>query len=144
MVRQFAQWLHGLDPAHEIPQRGLIPNHQRRSRPHIYSEDEISRIVLAAEELPSIYGLRGRTYSTLFGLIAATGLRINEALGLDGNDVDLDLGVLTVRRGKGGKARLVPIHNSITARLVAYAHERDRLLGFAAILLRDGSWHPAG
>ena len=59
-----------------------------------------------------------------------TGLRISEALDLDGKDVDLDLGVLTVRRGKGGKARLVPVHDSITARLVAYAHERDRLLGF--------------
>ena len=38
MVRLFAQWLHGLDPAHEVPPQGLIPNRYRRSRPYIYSD----------------------------------------------------------------------------------------------------------
>jgi integrase/recombinase XerD len=130
MVRLFAQWLHGLDPAHEIPPQGLIPNHQRRSRPYIYNEEEIGKIIAIAAALPSVYGLRGLTFSTLFGLIAMTGLRISEALALDIDDVDLDLGVLTVRRGKSGRARLVPIHDSIASRLSAYARERDRLLSF--------------
>jgi integrase/recombinase XerD len=131
MVRLFAQWLHGLDPTHEVPPQGLIPNRYRRSRPYIYSDEEIANIVAAAAELPSVYGLRGLTCSTLFGLIATTGLRISEALGLDAGDVDLELGVLTIRRGKLGKARLVPIDNSVALRLHAYAAERDRLLGFA-------------
>jgi integrase len=130
MVRLFAQWLHGLDPAHEIPPQGLIPRRYRRSRPYIYSAEEISNIIATAAALPSVYGLRGLTFSTLFGLIAMTGLRISEALALDLGDVDLDLGVLTVRCGKARKARLVPIHDSITSRLAAYARERDRLLGF--------------
>jgi integrase/recombinase XerD len=75
MVRLFAQWLQGLDPAHQVPPRGLLPYRTRRSRPYIYSADEIANIVAAAAELPSIYGLRGQTFSTLFGLIATTGLR---------------------------------------------------------------------
>jgi integrase/recombinase XerD len=131
MVRLFAQWLQGLDPAHEVPPRGLLPYQTRRSRPYIYSADEIANIVAAAAELPSIYGLRGLTFSTLFGLIAATGLRISEALALNADDVDLETGVLTIRRGKLGKARLVPIDGSVTQRLRTYAAERDRLLGFA-------------
>jgi len=57
------------------------------------------------------------TYSTLFGLIAATGLRISEAVALDTSDLDLDSGVITIRRGKLGKARLVPLHPSVTHRL---------------------------
>jgi integrase/recombinase XerD len=130
IVRLFAQWLHNLEPAHEIPPQGLIPHRSRRSRPYIYSEEQIGKIVVAAAALPSVYGMRGLTFSTLFGLIAMTGLRISEALSLDIEDVDLDLGVLTIRRGKGGKARLVPIHHSITAHLVAYARKRDRLVGF--------------
>ncbi len=129
MVRLFAQWLHGLDPAHEIPPQGLIPNRHRRSRPYIYSEEEIGKIIAAAAALPSVYGLRGLTFSTLFGLIAMTGLRISEALALDIDDVDLDLGILIIRRGKAGKARLVPIHDSIALHLATYARERDRLLG---------------
>jgi integrase/recombinase XerD len=65
----------------------------------------------------------------LFGLIAVTGLRISEALSLDVTDVDLASGVLSLRYGKFGKARLLPLADSTTLRLAAYAKERDRLLG---------------
>lgn len=129
MVRLFAQWLHGQDAAHEVPSRGLIPSRYRRKRPYIYSTTEIAAIIEAAAELPSAYGMRGLTCSTLFGLIAATGLRISEALGLDTSDVDLHHGVLRIRRSKLGKQRLVPLAGSVTERLRSYATERDRLLG---------------
>ena len=101
----------------------------RRARPYIYSDTEVRQIVARAAKLPSRYGLRGWTCSTLFGLIAVTGLRINEALELDDDDVDLDEGVITVRRGKNGKARFVPIAPSTVNRLAAYRAERMRLLG---------------
>ncbi len=132
MARLFSQWLHGLDPKHEALPRGLVPSHSRRTRPYIYNVEEIAAIVDAAAELPSIYGMRGHTCSTLFGLIAATGLRISEALGLDTDDVDLNEGVLRIRRGKLGKERLIPLADSVTRRLRAYAVERDRLLGLAS------------
>jgi integrase/recombinase XerD len=131
MVRLFAQWLHGLDPTHEVPAPGLIPHRARRSRPYIYSAEEIANVVAAAAELPSVHGLRGLTCSNLLGLLATTGLRISEALALDACDVDLEIGVLTIRRGKRGKARLVPIDSSVARRLRNYADERDRLLGFS-------------
>lgn len=129
MVRLFAQWLHCLDSKHEVPPQGLIPGRYRRARPYIYSEEEIRRIVETAAELPSINGIRSLTISTLFGLIAVTGLRISEALSLDVADVDLDSGVLILRRGKFGKARLLPVSDSATLHLADYAGERDRLLG---------------
>ena len=129
MVRLFAQWLHGLDPAHEVPPRGLIPSRYRRKRPYVYSEAEIAAIVAEAARLPSIYGMRGLTCSTLFGLIAVTGLRIGEALGLDTGDVDLEDGVLRIRCGKLGKERLLPLADSVIHRLRRYTGERDRLLG---------------
>jgi integrase len=129
MVRRFTQWLHGLDPRHEVPPSALIPGRQRRSRPYIYSPEEIRRLIAAAAELPSANGIRRLTYATLFGLIAVTGLRISEALALDVDDVDWTSGVLTVRRGKLGKARLLPLAESTQAQLARYAKERDRLLG---------------
>ncbi|CCA92368.1 tyrosine-type recombinase/integrase [Novosphingobium sp. PP1Y] len=130
VVRLFAQWLSGFDPGHEVPPQGLLPDSSNRSRPHIYSRDEIAAIVAAASELPSIYGLRGLTCSTLFGLIAVTGLRISEALALDRDDLDHD--VLRVRRGKLGRERLLPLDPSVVVQLVAYLAERDRLIGHAA------------
>jgi integrase len=132
VVRLFAQWLSGFDPAHEVPPRGLLPSAVARSRPHIYSDAEIGAIIGAARALPSIYGLRGLTCSTLFGLIAVTGLRISEALALDRDDLDADHGVLRVRQGKLGKERLLPLDPSVVTKLIDYRVERDRLIGHPA------------
>jgi integrase/recombinase XerD len=129
MVRMFAGWLQGLDARTEVPPAGLIAGKLRRGRPYIYTETEVARIVARAAKLPSRYGIRGWSCSTLFGLIAVTGLRINEAIALDDDDVDLDGGVITVRRGKNGTARYVPLAPSTVLRLSAYRAERTRLLG---------------
>ena len=109
MARLFALWLHSMDSKHEVPPRSLIPSRIRRPHPYIYSEDDIRRIVEAAAELPSINGIRALTCSTLFGLIAVTGLRVSEALSLHASDIDLENGVVTLRQGKLGKARLLPV-----------------------------------
>jgi integrase len=132
MVRQFALWLSGIDARTEVPPKGLIPGRYRRARPYIYSEREIVRIVEEAARLPSPNGIRALTFTTLFCLIAVTGLRVSEAVALDDSDIDLENGILTVRRGKSGKARIVPLTQSATNRLTAYVRERDRLLGRAS------------
>lgn len=129
-VRPFAAWLHGLDPAHEILPSSLLPGRVHRPQPYIYSEEEIRRIVEAAAELPSLNGIRALTCAALFGLLAVTGLRISEALSLNAGDIDMEAGVLTLRRGKGRKERILPLSQSTTAHLAAYAAERDRLLDF--------------
>ena len=132
-VRLLAGWLASLDTRHEIPPRGLVPSKCRRSRPYIYNEDQIREIVVAAVDLRSVYGLRGLTYSTLFGLIAVTGLRISEAIALDNSDIDLVEGIVAVRCGKFGKERLLPVSESTSRHLYAYAAERDRLLGLTPV-----------
>jgi integrase len=129
IIRLFAQWLHSMDSRHEVPPQTLIPDRYHRTRPYIYSEDEIRSIVEIAAKLPSANGIRSLTYSILFGLIAVTGLRISEALSLNSADVDLETGVVTLRRGKFGKERLLPLSNSTADRLGVYAMERNRLLG---------------
>jgi integrase/recombinase XerD len=129
MVRRFATWLQGIDRETEVPPAGLIVGKLRRGRPYIFSASQIAAIVAEAAKLPSPYGLRGWTCATLFGLIATTGLRISEALALDAQHVDLKQGTLTIERSKNGRSRVVPLADSTTERLVAYRHERDRLLG---------------
>jgi integrase len=69
------------------------------------------------------------TFSTLFGLIAVTGLRIGEAVALNDEDFDRESGVLAIRHGKLGKERLLPLSESTRTHLAVYAGERDRLLG---------------
>ncbi|SPP98196.1 tyrosine-type recombinase/integrase [Bradyrhizobium vignae] len=97
-------------------------------QPYVYSDAEINASLTAALALPPADGLRRWTYHTSFGLIAVTGMRISEAMGLERDDVDLGAGVLTVRLTKFGKSRLVPLHPTRTV-LRHYAHRRDALLG---------------
>lgn len=132
VVRLFAQWLNGVDPAHEAPPLGLLPGRLIRARPYIYSAAEISALIAAAKALPSIYGLRGLTCSTLFALLAVTGMRISEALALDCDDLDIANGVLRVRQAKLGKERLLPLASSGVTELGVYLAERDRLIGHKA------------
>jgi integrase/recombinase XerD len=129
MVRVFAAWLQGVDSRTEVPPAGLICGKLRRTRPYIYTDDQIAEIVTEAARLSSAYGLRGLTCSTLFGLIAVTGLRVSEAIGLDEKDVDLGEAVLTVRHGKNGKHRFVPLSACAVDRLGTYRAERNRIAG---------------
>jgi integrase/recombinase XerD len=121
-----ARFLHAEDAGHEVPPSRLFPPPQGRLMPYIYSADELSRIVAAAAKLPRTYALRRATYATLFGLIASTGLRISEALNIRLSDVQPD-GVLLIRRGKGGKSRLIPLHPTAATALNAYLESRLRV-----------------
>jgi integrase/recombinase XerD len=128
MVRRFAIWHSATETRTQIPPAGLLPHRYRRKPPHIHSEEEIEKLLRRTQQLPSAQGLRARTYTTLFGLLVATGMRVNEALGLDRQDVDLDVGILHIRRTKFGKSRHVPVHPSTVDALKQYAQARDRLL----------------
>src|SRR5215470_17277423 len=96
---------------------GIVRHSQTKGR----ANRERAELLAAASRLPPCGTLRPATYSTLFGLIAATGLRISEALHLQCIDVDLANGTLTVRETKFSKSRLVPLHPTVTKRLTQYA-----------------------
>lgn len=131
-VRGFAEYHSATDPRTEIPPKGLLPHCYRRKSPYIYTDEQVLGLIEAARRLPSILpgttGLRARTYSTLFGLLAATGMRVkSEALALNREDADWVRGVLIIRGTKFGKSRLVPIHPTTRRALRRYARFRDRI-----------------
>jgi integrase/recombinase XerD len=124
-VRGFARYLHAIDPVHEVPPPGLLAVPRRRPAPYLYSTDEVLRVLAKARELHP--PLRAATYETLFGLLAATGMRSGEAVALTRRDVALVDGMLTVRHAKFDRMRLVPLHPSTTDALRRYALTRDHL-----------------
>jgi integrase len=126
MVRRFAEYLSALDPRTEVPSKGLLPHRYHRKSPYFYSNRQVVRLIQAAQKIPSPKGLRGATYSTLFGLLAVTGMRLGEAIGLDRQDVDLEPGLLKVRQAKFNKSRWVPLHGTTRERLEQYRALRDR------------------
>jgi integrase/recombinase XerD len=117
-ARGFAAWLRTTDPAAQIPPAGLIPSRKPRATPYLYTDGEVAALIAAAGSLR--FPLRTATYQTLIGLLAATGMRVGEAISLDRGDADLDAGVLTVRHGKQGKSRLVPVHDTTARALGGY------------------------
>ncbi len=123
VVRGFARYLQALDPDTEVPPAGLLPERNHRATPYIYSESEIVRLVEAAGRLRS--PLRAATYPTLIGLLAVTGMRVGEAIGLDRGDLDWEQGLLTIRHGKFDKARQLPLHPTTIRSLLRYARRRD-------------------
>lgn len=127
VVRGFAQYQAARDPRTEVPAAGLLLQRYHRKPPYIYSDAEIASLLKAAAQLPSKTGLRARTYTTLLGLLIVTGMRIGEVVRLDHHDVDLTHAVLTVRRTKFGKSRLVPLHASTKRALRRYVDERDQI-----------------
>lgn len=124
LIRGFARYRIGTDPRTQIPATGLLPYRPQRASPYLYSDVEIGQLLQAAAQLPSPTGLRAQTYVAAFGLLAVTGMRVGELVGLD--DQDLTLGQLAIRHGKFGKSRLLPLHPTTREALRHYVAERDR------------------
>lgn len=124
VVRGFATYLHAIDPVHEVPATGLLPQRPLRATPYLYSDAEIAELIAATATLHT--PLRRATFATLIGLLATTGMRIGEAISLDRGDVDLAGGRLTIRFGKFGKTRELALHASTIEALRTYRRLRDR------------------
>jgi integrase len=90
----------------------------------VFSGAEVAALMAAAHRLTP--PLRGASFETLIGLMAATGLRTSEALHLERTDVALDDAMIEVRWSKFGKSRLVPVHETTTEALRRYVRRRDR------------------
>lgn len=124
-VRCFARWAHLQDPSIQVPPARLLPARPTRAAPYIYTDDQITALLATADRLrPAI---RAATYRTLVALMAATGIRTGEALGVDITDLDQQTARLRVN-GKYGKTRVLPLHRSVLEGLSGYLRERDRLL----------------
>ncbi len=120
-----ARFLRAEDSTHEVPPNSFHASRQRRL-PYIYAPEEIVQLVEAASQLRESYPLRRQVYGTLLGLIAATGLRISEALDLRLYDLLPD-GVLQIRRTKFGKSRMIPLHPTAAKAFDQYLEQRRRL-----------------
>ena len=127
-VRCFARWAHLQEPKVHVPPARLLPARATRAAPYIYTAEQIAALLAAADRLRP--GIRAATYHTLIALMAATGIRTGEALGLDVTDLDQQAGTLRVT-GKYGKIRLLPLHPSVADGLTAYLEQRNQLLAAA-------------
>lgn len=120
MVIRFARYLRAEDERHEVPRAIFGAETSTRPTPYILTGRQIQQLVKAAAQ--SKFRICGATYSTLFALLACTGLRLSEAIHLRFDDITPD--GLVIRRTKFRKNRLVPLHETVPAELQRYLQQR--------------------
>jgi len=120
-VIRFARYIRAEDPSHELPPPVFGSEKRSRSIPYIFSQEDIQRLAQAASE-SGYPTLRRKTYSTLFALLACTGLRVSEAIRLRYEDITPD--GLVIRCSKFRKSRLVPLHETAQAGIERYLEHR--------------------
>jgi integrase/recombinase XerD len=120
-VIRFSRYMRVENPLHEVPPPVFGTGKRSRRIPYIFSQDAIQRLVQAASEL-DCHSLRGKTYSTLFALLACTGLRISEAIELRFEDITVD--GLVIKHSKFRKSRLVPLHETARSGIERYLEHR--------------------
>ena len=125
VVRGFAKYRQAFDPRTELPCQGLLPFRKTRKTPYLYSDKDIEELLNACSGICT--PLKACTYATLFGLLAATGMRVGEAIALDRTDIDWHDTLLVVRDSKFRKSREIPIHPTTIEALRAYTRTRDEI-----------------
>ena len=129
VLRRFCRYLSYFDPDTCLIHQGFTLR-RTRPAPHIYTRQDICRIMAAARQLGPPGSLRPVVVANLIGLLYTTGLRIGEALNLTLRDVDLQQRVIEVREGKFRKSRYVPLSSSAARQMKKYLHQR-RDAGFS-------------
>ena len=125
VVRGFATFVKSIDTATEVPPASCFSGRPARAVPYLYSDAEVEAIMATARSLRS--PLLAHTYETVIGLLAVTGMRIGEVIGLDRDDVLFDQARLEVIETKFGKSREVPLSPSSIKALARFVAIRDEL-----------------
>lgn len=124
-ANRFARFLRAEDAAHEVPPADIFPCRRSRPPPYIYRPEEVALLMEHAAQLAPKDSIRPHTYTTLFGLLACTGLRLSEALSLRMCDVT-PAGVMILET-KFRKSRFVPLHPTAATKLADYLTLRQLL-----------------
>lgn len=145
ILHKFAFFWSSYDARVEVPPPPLPHPGYRRKSPYIYSDAEVSRMVEWARSLRTNAPLIGESQATLIGLMASTGLRTSEAIGLRDRDILWDRGELFIRDSKNRASRLLPVDPSTLAALRNYVQRRDRVFrghssGALFVNAHGGKW----
>lgn len=124
VIRQFAKYLDGLEREAWIMPNNYYPVGQQYV-PHVYTPDELRRFFEETDKCSRCYEhpYRHLIMPVFFRLLLSCGLRCSEARLLKVQDVDLEKGILSVMNSKNHNSRLVPMPDTMSIRMRAYAKQ---------------------
>lgn len=140
-VKAFGKWLVGEDYLSKDPFTKVSQPPIDKKAKETFTPEEVDRLLKSCDR-KSVTG--ARDFAAML-LMFSTGLRASEVLGLQVTDIDSDKGLITVRRGKGGKFRVVPLGRPVERALERYLDHKQRPDHTMVFLSREGEpWSVAG
>jgi site-specific recombinase XerD len=135
-LRRFAAWLTDEGEIDANPLVGVKPPKLDNKVVDALTDDQLRRLIKACAGKELI----DRRDEAIVRLMAETGLRAGEVLGVQVADVDLQEGRVIIRRGKGGKGRVVPFGAQTAAAIDRYTRARrgHRLSSTSSLWLGGG------
>lgn len=126
IIRVLAEYMnrHGLD-AYVIPPLP-IGSYKRSFTPHIYTDEELKRLFLVADNYATSPSLDGQMYSQrekyplILRILYSTGMRIGEVLSLKVESIDFSNNTFTILQAKNGSERIIPVHDNTIDMLRKY------------------------
>ncbi|MBX6370616.1 MAG: tyrosine-type recombinase/integrase [Rhodospirillales bacterium] len=115
-------WLAAEGEIPASPFVGVTPPKVPEKLVHVPTDGEVRALLAACRGS----GFRDRRDTAIIRVLVDCGLRVGELVSLAVDDVDLDGGVVVVRRGKGGRGRLAPIGSKTVAAVDRYLRVRAR------------------
>lgn len=122
IIRQFAYFL--IARGHKAYVASKSP-HAESEKPHIFSREEIDGVFRCADQLPLKLPLMRLTVPVIFRFYYCLGLRLNEAIELRRNDVNLATGEVTIRMAKCLKDRIVYLPEDLKRLAILYDSRID-------------------
>jgi len=118
-VRGFANYLVSLGFEAGTPESPIV---NKDYVPYVFSEEEWMRIISAADNFDARTerDRSSKVFPVLIRILYGCGLRLGEGISLKWADIDLEIGIITVRKGKNLKQRLVPMSPSLTGLILLY------------------------
>jgi site-specific recombinase XerD len=119
-LKRFAAWLVDEGELSANPLIGLRPPRADHKVVNALTDDDLKSLIKACQGK----SLQDRRDEAIVRLMAETGMRASEVIGLQVSDVDLQRGLVTVQRGKGGMGRVAPFGSQTAASIDRYIRAR--------------------
>jgi integrase/recombinase XerC len=132
-LRSFFRYLNREQMIPSNPAKSVSTPKVEKTLPTTLTVDEAFRLMESPKsfsEKSSPGGFKNKRFRdrAILELLYSSGLRVSELVGLDSNQIDLDLGIVKVM-GKGRKERIVPVGIKAVESLKAYLDERGLIKG---------------
>jgi site-specific recombinase XerD len=137
-VKSFFNYLEEEDSIVKNPTRKIRVPKKKNKIPTVMSKYEVDLIIRSVDFAPYRCRKNNTRDKLILSLLYYTGIRRGELLNLNWTNINLSRSTVTIRSGKGGKDRLIPLHREVTRLLDKYLDERLPLKTNALIIGEQG------